>query len=316
VPTAGPPRLAKILAPLQDFARPEVRQLRLELMSESCQRYEVNGFLYDFMRVPGYFKFGEEEKNLPVMTEFIRQSRRVLDRIGEHKGRNLGLGVRVPNTIDGARSLGLDVSSWVEKDLVDIVIPSTFFMSDLEENITEWATLTRDTPVQVHPALEEGCRAGHTGGVWRVFYDPPVMLPLTLDMIRALAARHWRYGADGLYVFNWFGTGAALNYDNRPALDDIADPMRLQHRNKRYVVTRTDHSFPNCLPHPRQIPVRRGGRRPGGGIPSQGGLSPPASDQSDRGGSSRGTTQRAGPRLHQPDATRGVQSGIDGLAEL
>ena len=311
-----PPRLAKILAPLQDFARPEVRQLRLDLMSESCQRYEVNGFLCDFMRVPGYFKFGEEEKNLPVMTEFIRQSRRVLDRIGEHKGRNLGLGVRVPNTIDGARRLGLDVSSWVEEDLVDIVIPSTFFMSDLEENITEWATLTRDTPVQVHPALEEGYRAGHTGGVWRVFYDPPVMLPLTLDMIRALAARHWRYGADGLYVFNWFGTGAALNYDNRPALDDIADPMRLQHRNKSYVVTRTDHSFPNCLLPPRQIPVRRGGRRPGGGIPSQGGLPPPASDQSDRGGSSRGTTQRAGPRLHQPDATRGVQSGIDGLAEL
>ncbi len=72
MPTAGPPRLAKILAPLQDFARPEVRQLRLDLMSESCQRYEVNGFLCDFMRVPGYFKFGEEEKNLPVMTEFIR----------------------------------------------------------------------------------------------------------------------------------------------------------------------------------------------------------------------------------------------------
>ena len=97
----------------------------------------------------------------------------MLDRIGEHKGRNLGLGVRVPNTIDGARRLGLDVSSWVEEDLVDIVSPSTFFMSDLEENITERATLTRDTPVQVHPALEEGYRAGHTGGVWRVFTNRP-----------------------------------------------------------------------------------------------------------------------------------------------
>lgn len=253
-----PPRLARILAPLQDFAQPEVRRLRLDLMAESCQRYDVEGFLYDFMRVPGYFKFGQEEQNLPIMTDFIRESRARLDRIGEQRGRNLGLAVRVPNTIAGARRLGLDVASWVREDLVDLVIPSTFFMSDLEENVSEWAALTRDTPVRVHPALEEGYRAGHTGGVWRVFYDPPIMLPLTLDMIRALAARHWRYGADGLYVFNWFGTGAALNYDNRPALDDIADPLRLQHKNKRYAVTRTDHSFPNCLPHPRQIPVRIG----------------------------------------------------------
>ena len=58
-----------------------------------------------------------------------------------------------------------------------------------------------------------------------------------------------------MYVFNWFGTAPTYNYDNRPALDDIGDPLRLAHKNKRYVVMRTDGSFRNCLKHPHQIPA-------------------------------------------------------------
>src|SRR5439155_26128034 len=73
-----PPALARSLQALQDFSHSEVRQLRLDTMAEACQRYDVDGFLYDFMRVPGYFKFGEEEKHLPTMTEFIRETRSTL----------------------------------------------------------------------------------------------------------------------------------------------------------------------------------------------------------------------------------------------
>src|SRR5262249_37450460 len=64
-----PSRTAEALQALQDYAIPEVRQLRLDIMAEACERYAVNGFLYDFMRVPGYFKFGQEEQHIPVMTE-------------------------------------------------------------------------------------------------------------------------------------------------------------------------------------------------------------------------------------------------------
>jgi len=164
--------------------------------------------------------------------------------------------VRVPNTLSGARSLGCDVPAWVEEDLVDIVIPSTFFNADLEENISDWADLARKSPVRILPAIEEAYHAGHTGGVTRCFYNPPIMLPLTVDMINALAARHWKNGADGFYVFNWFGTAPTYDYDNRAAMDTIADPLRLKYQNKQYAVMRTDASFPNCLPHPRQIPAK------------------------------------------------------------
>jgi len=253
---AGWPESMKPAATFQDYAHSEVRRVRLETMAEACERYDIDGFQYDFLRCPCYFKRTETEKNIPVMTDFIRETRTILDRIGRQKGRILGLSVRVPNTIAGARGLGLDVPAWVAEGLVDMVVPSTFFNADLEENITEWSALVTGTPVRICPAIEEAYNAGHTGGWTRCFYRPPVMLPLSPEMISAIAARHWRNGADGLYVFNWFGTPATYDVDISPALKWIGDPGQLTFRTKRYVVMRWDGSFINCLPGRRQIPVR------------------------------------------------------------
>jgi len=252
-----PESLQQTMAWFQDFAHPEVRQLRLDVAVEACERYDVDGFEYDFMRCPGYFKYGEEQQNAPLMTELIRDTRQALDRIGEKKGKSLGLSVRVPNTIDGCIRLGLDVPEWIREELVDIVVPSTFFAADTEEDISEWTDLTRNTPVRISPAIEEGYVAGYTRGFALAYYQLslPVMLPLTIPMINAIASRHWRNGADGLYLFNWPGTTGTYNYDNRYALDDIGNPLRLQHKNKRYLAMRRNASFPNCLPVERQIPA-------------------------------------------------------------
>lgn len=135
-------------------------------------------------------------------------------------------------------------------------MPSTFFNADLEEDIREWTDLAKDTPVLINPAIEEAYRVGHTGGVNRCFYRPPVMLPVTVDMIRGIAATHFRNGADGLYLFNWFGTAPSYDYDNRTALDDIGNPLRLRYKDKRYVVMRADEGFPNCFSDRGQLPVK------------------------------------------------------------
>lgn len=256
-----PENLRRTMAYFQDFAHEEVRQLRLNVAAEACRRYDVDGFEYDFMRCPGYFKFGAEEANAPLMSQLVRDTRSVLDDIGQQKGKVLGLSVRVPNTVEGAVRLGLDVPAWIREHLVDIVVPSTFFAADTEEDISPWADLVRDTPVRLNPAIEEGYRAGYTNGFPGVPYfqlKPPVMLPLTVPMINAIAARHWCRGADGLYVFNWANTTATHNYDNRAALDHIGDPRRLQYKNKRYAVMRRSDSFPNCLSVEKQIPAQVG----------------------------------------------------------
>ena len=250
-----PENLWKVLRYFQDFAHEEVRRLRHDLAVEACERYDLDGFLFDFMRCPGYFKKGEEEAGAVLMSDLVRETRSAFERIERDRGRPLGFAVRVPNTIAGSEGLGLDVRNWVKEGLVDLVVPSCFFGQDTEEDITEWVDLVGDTDVLLYPAIEEGYLAGHSGSFQRWYLKPPIMAPLTVEMIRAIAGRHLSKGADGLYVFNFFGTAPTYDYDNREALDDIAGELRLAHKDKTYVVMRSNESFPNCLETRRQIPA-------------------------------------------------------------
>ena len=246
----------------QDFAHDEVRRLRFDVAREAMTRYpEADGWEYDFMRCPGFFRFGMERENAHLITDLIRRTRQMLDELGDRRGKPIGLSVRVPNTIQGCRLLGLDVPEWIEEHLVDIVVPSTFFAQDMEEDVSDWVELASATAVRIHPAIEEAYLTGASQG-----RDMPdfqihsaLMQALTPEMIRALAARHWAAGADGLYVFNWINTMTTYGRDHLDAIHDIGSPLRLEHKDKCYTVMRHNGSFPNCFPQERQIPAELSG---------------------------------------------------------
>ena len=250
-----PEKLWNVLRYFQDFAHEPVRAIRRDLALESAERYELDGMLFDFMRCPGYFKRGKEEAGTPLMTDLMRETRAGLDAAGEGRDRLIRFAARVPTTIGGSERLGLDVRTWVREGIVDTVVPSCFFGQDTEEDVGEWMDLVSGTGVQVYPAIEEGYVAGHTSDFHRWYFNPPVMTPLTVPMTCAIAARHHLRGVDGLYAFNFFGSAATYNYDNRAALDDMADPLRLQFSDKTYLVMRSSAAFPNCLETERQLPI-------------------------------------------------------------
>ena len=249
------PLLQAPLTWMQDFAHEEVRALRRDIALEVCERYDCTGFLFDFLRIPGYFRFGEERRNAHLLTQMVRETRAGLDEIGRTKGRELGLAVRLPPTLDGTHRLGIDIEDWIDDHLVDVVVTSPFFPQDTEHDAADWVPLVRNSPVHLLAAIEEGYLAGHNDGHNRWWYDPPLMTPLSIEMVRAVAARHHRAGVDGIYVFNWFGTLPTYNQDLVPALDDIADPERLRYLDKRYLVMRSSKSFPNCLDTERTLPL-------------------------------------------------------------
>ena len=213
-----PESLQESLAWFQDFAHEKVRRIRLDTATEAIERYDAEGWEYDFMRCPGLFKYGTERANAHLITELIRDTRRMLDEVGRARGKTLGLSVRVPNTIAGATMLGLDVQEWIADHLVDIVVPSTFFAQDTEEDMREWVKLAAGTPVLIHPTIEEGFITGRRTGYgipyFQVKSDP--MQAMTVEMIRGLAARHHAAGVDGLYLFNYQGTWTTYGYDNSP----------------------------------------------------------------------------------------------------
>jgi len=230
----------------QDFAHEEVRLSRIEVMVEACERYDVDGFHYDFMRIPGYFKIGEEAAGVPLMTELIRESRVELDRIGRDRGRHVGFSVRVPNTIAGSRAIGLDAAAWIEEGLVDMVTPSCFFCTDFGADMEEWVELARDTPVRICPGIEEAYYSGYSGGSHLDILDygtKPTRRLLSDETINAVAANHWARGVDGIYLFNW---PCKTWEGNRLTLDDMADPGRLAYRDKLYALTRRDGQYHYC----------------------------------------------------------------------
>lgn len=256
-----PESLQANLKYFQDFAHEEVRRVRLEVAREAMTRYpEADGWEYDFMRCPGFFCFGMERENAPLITDLIRRTRQMLDELGERQGKALGLSVRVPNTIEGCRQLGLDVGEWMDEHLVDIVVPSTFFAQDTEEDVGEWVELASDSPVRIHPAIEEAYLTGASQGrdIPSFQIHSALMQALTPEMIRALAARHWAAGADGLYVFNWVNTMTTYGRDHLEAVHDIGSALRLEHKDKCYTVMRRDGGFPNCFPQERQVPAELG----------------------------------------------------------
>ena len=242
----------------QDFRHEEVRESRLEVLVEACERYDIDGFHYDFMRIPGFFPIGREQESAPLMTDLIRRSRAELDRIGSARGRRLGFAVRVPSTVAGARTIGLDVATWIEEGLVDIVVPSCFFCTDLAVDMTEWVEMARDTPVCIHAGLEEAYRGGYPGNsdLFALDYGTtPARQLMPNEMINAVAAKHWAQGVDGIYLFNW---ACKTGEGNRLPLDNLPDPVRLRYRDKLYPLMRRDGQYEYCDVHGAPLPAHLG----------------------------------------------------------
>ena len=255
-----PEQLASSLQWFQDFAHEEVRRLRLEVAAEAVERYDVDGWEYDFIRCPGLFKHGQERANAHLITTLIRDTRAMLDERARARGRPLPFSVRVPNTIEGCSMLGIDVLEWMADDLVDIVVPCSFFAQDTEEDASEWVAAAADTPARIHFGMDEGYLTGANQGRGVPYYQvpDPIMQALTAEMVRGISARHWRAGVDGIYLFNGPGTAYTYGYDKEEVLTEIGSPLRIQHKDKHYVVMRRNGSFPNCFPQEHSLPAELG----------------------------------------------------------
>ena len=246
------------VATCADFARPEVRQERLEVVEEVCGRYELDGLEIDDclkdsqLRV--FFKPSEAWRNAPILTEFVRDVRRLLDRIGEQRGQRLCLASRVHPVEEANLAVGMDVRAWLSERLVDLVIP---YRGILETGLMD-ATPPSDWLLE----------AAHEAGAW--VYLPVGGTPYddrhnstTLEMYRAAASNYRAAGADGLYLSYLPWPHTEQEY---MVLREMGDSDIYAHRSKHYVFAPRDPSpdpfFPKrALPaameegSPVQVPV-------------------------------------------------------------
>jgi len=207
-----------------NYALPQVRDLAFRFIQEVCNNYDVDGIEMDFFRHLCYFPSTANggtasDAERAAMTSLIRRIRRMTEDVGLRRGRPILVSVRVPDSVEFDRNIGLDVERWLSEGLVDILIPTGYF------RLNPWETsvaLGRKYAVAVYPCLSDSRVRGQAR-----------FLRGSTEAYRGRAMNAWAAGANGVHLFNFFNPRA-------PIWKEIGSPDTLVGLDKLFFVTVRD----------------------------------------------------------------------------
>ncbi len=204
-----------------NFALPEVRELAFRYIEEVCRNYDVDGIELDFFRHPVFFKStarGEPatQDELLAMTELVKRVRAMTEQVGKDRNKPVLIAMKVPDSIEYCKTIGLDLETWLQQDCLDMLIPGGYFqLNDWDYSIA----LARQYGVKVYPSLDESRLKDKDANALRV----------ATAGYRGRAASAWADGADGVYFFNFNDTLPAESL-----LKEAGDPQELFKRDRDY----------------------------------------------------------------------------------
>ncbi len=205
-----------------DWTHPEVRTERFALIEETVNEYDVDGIEIDWTFWPHYFEADEVEDKAPILTEYMSEVRKAVDRAATKRGRPIALGARVLPTRAGNMAAGMDAARWIEQGFLDFVVPTVYQDRQIDADLPfEWVVeIAHSNGCKVYSTLHD--QVGSDGNDHA-----------SLDHYRAGAASHRAKGADGVYLpwFKW-----PHGPEERDLLGRIGDTKLLAHGSKQYVV--------------------------------------------------------------------------------
>lgn len=211
-----------------NWAKEEVRERKLGLILELCEKYDIDGFEMDFQRGHWFFKDGEISDGMPLMTDFMRKVRSGTAEIMNRKGRPFTLMLRVPATRRRCLKIGLDVPTWIREELADLFIPMDGAYFDMGSEIAAFTDLAQGTSCRIGGGMERLAKTyGYVGN----------------DMLYAAASSYWHQGASCIYLFNYdchrqeIRNNAAYTPEEVQLLREVQDPQLIARKNKRYTVS-------------------------------------------------------------------------------
>ena len=215
-----------------DYAKAGVPDYRKRQIQEILDRYDADGIDLDFTRFKPWFRPGEEQAGAPGMTALVRELRTMTRRAGRT------LSARFEYDPQRCLSSGLEVEVWLAEGLLDQITLGGVGDHTPDAPADWWIERAHGAGCVVCPSMEgqlhwvPGCGGGGTGtrpgdGVHDGFGPP------SMAYLRAVAANHYRSGADGISLFNF--TCADGPFD-RAAFTELADPEGLAGQDKQYVV--------------------------------------------------------------------------------
>ena len=221
-----------------NWVYPEVRAERFAYIEEYLTQYDIDGLELEFTFCPYYFEDDEGEQNAHIMTEYLRDVRRLADETASSRGRPIEIGAKVLPTQAGNLAQGLDVAAWVQDGLLDFVVPTIYQDHQVDAEF----------PLRVarRPRRRDGLsglpdtparrpRTRHS----RQPHGPefPRIARTSIEHLRAGAASFWDRGADGIYMLflKW-----PHGPEQRTIFTEAHDPDLLRRKPKSYVVRRHD----------------------------------------------------------------------------
>jgi hypothetical protein len=213
-----------------DFKHQEVRDFKLAIIREVVEA-GLDGVFLDFCTKPGPF-FAHPD--CEIMTQLVRDCRRMFDEIEARENRDLHIMVRVP--CNGAVQLGLDWETWMREHLVDHLVPAFTRTGPGKMGYQFFIPADRFAAV----GRETGCKV--YGFIWHdlglVSHDPApdgrtrYAQLVSREMFHAQALLHHRAGVDGIHLAWGWGD----EWLKRPWANDLADPAKLEFADKHYMV--------------------------------------------------------------------------------
>lgn len=207
-----------------NFAEPAVIKMRLDLLQETIEKYDLDGLELDFNRYPLLFPPGDEAQHAHLLTELMDNVRRMLDEKGKRAGRPLELGVIIPYSPAICEETGIRIHDWIAQGLLNYIAPREIDLFLTETPFEEWRQLLRGTETQLLASAFENAK-------------------LADDIYYALASRGRQAGADGMHLFNF-------NYRHPPESETAAkllqvlrDPQATARHDKHYILASRKHTI-------------------------------------------------------------------------
>ncbi len=231
-----------------DFSYPELRKLRLNSIAEVCEKYDIDGIELDFCRNPYTFQPSEAWAKKDILTDFISEVKNKILDIADKKRTNIKLLVRVPFDANRRKNAGMDINTWVETKIVDILIMSNLFDDYSEDKIGYYQDFCRKNDVLFYPSIEfeplTNCKPDYFLPDGNSAPKPNYRTLFSAQDIilgaRAMAKSFYAQGAQGVYLFNYpcklFEVKRTFHdfMDMKEVINELGSLKSLEGKNRKY----------------------------------------------------------------------------------
>lgn len=217
-----------------NLAAAGMREYKVAIMREVAENYDIDGMQIDFARSMPCLPVGRQWELRGQVTEFMRMARAALHETALKRGRPILFSAKVPETLAGCRTDGMDVAAWIDEGLVDML---TLGSRTMAVDIEDFRKLVGDRPVKLYPCFDDH----HTTDG---YHYPPI------EFMRGVFGNWWSQGADGVATFNWSNASnevcqriGANKYkwgpeSHRQAYHEIGDPALMRRKDKIFAIER------------------------------------------------------------------------------